>query len=146
MIAPARALELVRRSLREDVLGAVGEGDEHTRSILVAALGILGEVGRRVQADDGWSEPSVARLRAAAATWPGRLDERSGPAVAELIERSRQSADLRAERLLLMAAAEKIIAAYWSGERSAVAQDLRKEVMEMVEFDNRLEVELGARR
>jgi hypothetical protein len=142
VISPNDALELVRAQLRTEVLGKL-EDDAYARSVLVAALGALGEIGRRVVVQDAWSEPSVARLRGVASSWPERLAERA-PAcagrVGELVARARVASSLADERAALLEAAEEVVTALWALEPQKRDVGLMAEVRELVAADVELEL------
>lgn len=62
MIEPRVALEEIRAQLREEVLPKLE--DERARAIVVAALGILGDLALQVRDDDAWETDSAAELSA----------------------------------------------------------------------------------
>jgi hypothetical protein len=146
MIAPDVALELVRDQLRGEVLPRMAEDDDYTRSIVVAAIGILGELSQRVVEADAWCEPSVRELRRAGATWSAHLEGALAVEVADLVGRSRSAPSLPAERRLLLEAAERIVTSFWAGDGTRVDEELRREVCALVAADNALEVAAGSRR
>jgi hypothetical protein len=115
MISPKDALDRVRAELRSELFHRL-EGDDYAQSVLVAAIGVLTEVGRRVVEADTWCEPSVVALRASASSWPEALTH-------DLVCRSRAASSLDAERTLLLEAAEVVLTAMWErtpAERDAV--------------------------
>lgn len=73
MITPSAALNLVREELRTCVLPRLAEDDDYGRSVLVAAIGVLGELGPRVMEDAAWTAEPTARLEEAAAGWHTQL-------------------------------------------------------------------------
>ncbi len=81
MITPSAALNLVREELRTCVLPRLAEDDDYGRSVLVAAIGVLGELAPRVIDDAAWTVEPTARLEEAAAGWHAQLaTERGGEA------------------------------------------------------------------
>ncbi|MGH9884647.1 MAG: hypothetical protein ACREBE_03915 [bacterium] len=132
----------MREQLRTEVLGKL-EGDAYARSVLVAALGALSEISRRVAVQDAWCEPSVVRLRAAASGWSERLIG-STPACAArigaLVVRARSADSLADERSALLEAAEEILTALWALEPHTRDVGLMGEVRELVAADVELEI------
>ncbi len=81
MIGPGAALDLVREELRSSVLPRLAEDDDYGRSVLVAAIGVLGELAARVVEDEAWALEPTERLARTARSWPARLP---GAALADL--------------------------------------------------------------
>jgi len=142
MIAPDDALARVREQLRKEVLGQVR--DPYARSVLVAALGVLSELGRRVVVADAWCEPSVRAFRAAAPAWAERATVRDDPAlarrVAALLAHAKDSGTLDAERASFLEAAEAILTAQWTAEPARRDAELIDELRALVAADNALEL------
>lgn len=147
MIAPDAALELVRNELRNEVLTRLHEDDDYVRSIVVAAIGVLGEVAPRVVLADAWCEPSVRELRESARSWAGRLsdDRDAARRVGDLVERARSAETLSAERGLLLEAAQEVVTTLWAGAPTAEGEALRREVRTLLAADAELEVERSGR-
>ncbi len=143
MIPSVTALGLVREELRTHVLPALPD-DEHARSVLVAAIGVLSEVISRVRDDDTWCEASVQRLGSAAATWPQRLQALPdvAAAVAERVERSLLAKTPSDRRVLLLEAAEEAVVGLWAAP-SAGSDDLQllhAQLRELLGEDTELEL------
>jgi hypothetical protein len=138
MISPKDALERVRAQLRSELFHRL-DGDDYAQSVLVAAIGVLTEVGRRVVEADAWCEPSVVALRASATSWPESLAR-------DLVERSRAATSLAAERALLLEAAEVVLTAMW--ERAPAERDaaLIAELRGLLAADTALEVAHAGRK
>lgn len=148
MLSPHDALELIRSQLRSEVLSRLDPAvDGYAHSIVVAALGVLREIGKRVVDADQWCEPSVRVLREAAGTWPARLD--AVPEVANrivLLLEAADSASSPAEaRRQLLDAAETAIEGIWVSTRSADELTLLREIRELLAADTELELKHSGR-
>ena len=134
MIPPRDALEWVRSQLRTELLGKLGD-DAYARSVLISAIGVLGEVRARIAVDDAWCEPSVARFRAASARWPEPL-----------AANARAAGSLAAERSAWLEATEEILTAQWALEPERRDAGLMAELRALVFADSELEAaHLGKR-
>lgn len=111
MISPAAALNLVREELRSCVLPRLAEDDDYGRSVLVAAIGVLGELAPRVIEDDAWTVEPTAELTRAATAWQARLPE----TFPELGTLPADPGDRAGERRIeVLAACEATAAALWT--------------------------------
>lgn len=138
MISPKDALDRVRAELRSELFHRL-EGDDYAQSVLVAAIGVLTEVGRRVVEADAWCEPSVVALRAAATSWPASLTH-------DLVARSRAALSLDAERTLLLEAAEVVLTAMWQREPAQRDDALIAELRGLLASDTAREVAHAGRK
>jgi hypothetical protein len=138
VIPPKDALDLVRAQLRSELFDRLA-GDDYGQSVLVAAIGVLTEVGRRVVESDAWCEPSVVALRAAATSWPASLTR-------DLVERSRAATSLGTERTLLLEAAEAVLTGMWAREAAQRDARLIGELRTLLAADTALEVTHAGRK
>ena len=126
-----RLLEAVRGELRTTVLPKI-EG-EYERSVVIAMLGILGDVGAAVALDERPIAEEAARLRAACDEWIAALGE--DPLASRLAELSR-AADAAPNavqrRTHLLEAAETLVRELWREPRLAA---LRKQLLPRVRAD-----------
>ncbi|WP_019874805.1 hypothetical protein [Sporichthya polymorpha] len=111
MISPAAALNLVREELRSCVLPRLAEDDDYGRSVLVAAIGVLGELAPRVIEDDAWTVAPTAELARAATAWHALLPA-TLPELGTLPADPEGRADER--RIEVLAACEATAAALWT--------------------------------
>jgi hypothetical protein len=139
MTDPKQTLEALRRDLRELVLPRLE--DEYVRSVVIAMLGILGDLAPRVRLDEDWCRASVEELRAGAEEWARALGgSPEGREIAELAGRAAAEASPGLARKLLLAAAEITLKTLWQegradpdprfldSVRSVLAADLRREL------------------
>ena len=124
----------MRRDLREIVLPAIE--DEYVRSLVIAMVGILGELPRQLRSDEAWCAPSVEELQAACERWSSTLGEREpAPRVRELAERALQEESPQAARRLLLAAASAMVAALWDEDRTSRDAELLRDVRHVLGAD-----------
>jgi hypothetical protein len=142
VIEPGEALEAIRDQLRRLVLPHVE--DEGARSVVFAALGILGDLAPRVRADDRWCLASGEELAATLSRIDPLLVDR--PQLAEhLASAVRAAAAVQSDapataREILMRAAEEVFAEVWRDEglreserlvgglRDVLARDLARQL------------------
>jgi hypothetical protein len=142
VIEPGEALDAIRDQLRRLVLPHLE--DEGARSVVVAALGILGDLAPRVRSDDRWCLASHDELAAALSGLGPQLVDR--PHMAEhLASAVRDAAAVRSDapaaaREILMGAAEELLAEVWRDEalrgsksllgglRDVLARDLARQL------------------
>jgi hypothetical protein len=111
-----RLLDAIRLGLREEILPKLRS--EYDRSVVIAMIGILGEVAPRIAADDAWVEASVGELREGAKLWAEWLAARPEPSsrIRELTAASESSPSPAEARRLLLEAAELAISTLWGDE------------------------------
>lgn len=114
MIDPHQVLEGLRRDLRGIVLPAVE--DEYARSVVVAMMGILRELGPRLRADERWCMQSVQELRAGCERWADALDDLGANSVAlrDASARAARETSPEAARGHLLAAASDAVRSVWA--------------------------------
>ena len=116
MINPAAALDLVREELRSCVLPRLAEDDDYGRSVLVAAIGVLGELAPHVIEDDGWMAAPTAELARAVTALQARL-----PAVTpELATPLADQGGAAARRVRVLTACEATAAALWTAPPAGI--------------------------
>jgi hypothetical protein len=109
-------LEAVRRELRETVLPKI-EG-EYERSVVIAMLGILGDLREQVALDERPLVEDAARLRAACDEWIAALGEAPLAARLTALARAADAAESPARRReCLLEAAETLVRELWSDPR-----------------------------
>jgi hypothetical protein len=142
VIEPGEALDAIRDQLRRLVLPHLE--DEGARSVVFAALGILGDLAPRVRADDRWCVASGEELAAILSGLGPYLVDR--PMVAERLAGAVRDAEAaRADspvtaREILMRAAEELFSEVWRDEvlresgplveglRDVLARDLSRQL------------------
>jgi hypothetical protein len=142
VIEPGEALDAIRDQLRRLVLPHLE--DEGARSVVFAALGILGDLAPRVRADDRWCLASGEELAATLSGLGPHLADR--PLVADQLARAVRDAEaVRADapataREILMRAAEELFSEVWRDEalrrseplveglRDVLARDLSRQL------------------
>lgn len=114
MIEPHPVLEGMRRDLRAIVLPAVE--DDYVRSVIVAMMGILRELPRRICADESWCTQSVEELRAGCDRWAEALDaqEVSTVGLRALGARAAHGTSPETARGHLLAAATEAVRSVWA--------------------------------
>ena len=107
-----RLLDAMRNELRTTVLPRI-EG-EYERSVVVAMLGILRDLGPLVVLDERPVEVAATELRRACDEWIGELGERPlAGRLAELVREADAAASPAGRRERLLEAAETLVSALW---------------------------------
>ncbi|WP_157186776.1 hypothetical protein [Nocardia jiangxiensis] len=128
MIGPAQALTLVREQLRTEVLPRIDETDDYARSVLIAALGVLGVLQSNTVEDTGWQDSSATRMRSDIASWAAQQDLAAivGPALADLDGRLAGASGPRQRRDAALTTLELLVNAYWADPRSTALAHVRE--------------------
>ena len=123
-----RLLDAVKSELRTTVLPKI-EG-EYERSVVIAMLGILGDVGAVVALDEQPIAEEAARLRVACDEWVQALGEDVLAAkLAELARDADGAANVVDRRTHLLTAAETLVRELWREPRLA---PLREQLLQRV--------------
>lgn len=109
-----RLLEAVRQGLRDVVLPKLG--GEYDRSIVIAMMGILGDVAARLVEDEVWLEDSIRDLAEGAELWSRWLSASPSVAseIAALAAAARAAGHGTEARRSLLAAASVGVRALWA--------------------------------
>jgi hypothetical protein len=143
VIPPATALTLVREQLRSQVLPRLDENDDYARSVLVAAIGVLGAIASTVREDDAWHAASTSHMRSELASWAvdPNIPDITESAVAELINQTTRAETPQNARRLLLAEIENLASDYWSGATHPEHDDLRRLYGSVLAYDVKLQRE-----
>lgn len=126
-----RLLDAVRSELRSTVLPKIES--EYERSVVIAMLGILGDVGAAVAVDERPIVEEAARLRAACDEWIAVLGEAPlAGRLAELARAADGAATATERRTHLLEAAETLVRELWRDTRFTA---LREELLPRVRAD-----------
>lgn len=128
----ARLFDGMRLELRERILPELG--DDYDRAVVIAMLGILGDLALEVVPDEAWCRTTAAELRPAIDRWSEAL---GGAARVEELARRADAAPPAAARRALLEAASTIVRAIWHDER------LRRDGALLAEIRRALRADLG---
>lgn len=140
MIDPCLAMEAIRSELRSRVLPELE--DPYARSVVIAALGILGNLALQVESDERWCEHSVTELIAGCTRWS--RDEVAGPAgppLAVAVERAMSERSPWHRRAVLLGAVEMLLGELWARPRDAAGDEILAEVRQVLVRDLARELE-----
>jgi hypothetical protein len=117
-----RLLDAVRSELRATILPKI-EGD-YERSVVIAMLGILGDLRDEVAPDEAPIAAEAARLRAASGDWIAALGESPlAGRVADAVAKADAAAGAAERRTHLLEAAETLVRELWADSRLASLRD-----------------------
>jgi hypothetical protein len=136
MIPAATALKLVREQLRSQVLPCLDD-DDYARSVLIAAIGVLGAIASTVREDDTWCAASASHMRSELAKWAAdpSILEITKSAVGELIDQTARAETPQSARQLLLAQIEQLARNYWSGSTHPAHDGLRRLYVSLLAYD-----------